>query len=111
MRTMRRTLSAALGIVATLLFAQIALADSTTDIIGRWRDSDGESEIEIARCGAALCGTIVWLKQPRIDTANPTPANRGRSLLGVPCRFSGARPARPKRFRAKWAPVRVKKTR
>ncbi|POR51726.1 uncharacterized protein (DUF2147 family) [Bosea psychrotolerans] len=83
MGTMRRALSLALGTVATLLFAQIAMADSLTDIIGRWRDSDGESEIEIARCGPALCGTIVWLKQPRIDSANPDPANRGRPLLGL----------------------------
>jgi uncharacterized protein (DUF2147 family) len=63
-----------------LLFAQMAAADAMTDVIGRWRDSDGESEIDIHRCGSALCGAIVW---PRTDAVNPDPALRQRSLLGL----------------------------
>ena len=51
--------------------------------LARSRDSDGESEIDIHRCGPALCGAIVWLKQPRTDAANPDPALRERSLLGM----------------------------
>jgi len=74
--------SHALLIVAALM-ALPARADSTSEVIGRWRDSDGESEIAINRCGPALCGKIVWLKQPRVDSANPEPKLRERSLLGV----------------------------
>ena len=66
-----------------LSFANGALADPMSDIVGRWRDSDGESQIDIARCGQALCGTIVWLKQHRIDSLNPDPGLRNRSLMGL----------------------------
>lgn len=85
---LRMVLAAAL---AALSLAGPVLADQMSDILGRWRDSDGESEIEIARCGPALCGTIVWLKEPRIDKSNPDPALRSRSLMGVRV-LSGFRP-------------------
>lgn len=67
---------------------------------GRWRDSDGLSEVRIAPCeGGFLCGTIVWLKEERKDARNPDPVRRERSLLGlevlskiqathIPARFS-----------------------
>jgi len=58
-------------------------AQAEPGIVGRWRDSDGESEIAIDRCGEALCGSIVWLKEPRIDRFNPDASLRGRSLLGL----------------------------
>lgn len=81
-------------LAASLAFAAIVgpvRADPISDIIGRWRDSDGESEIEIARCGPALCGAIVWLKEPRADKSNPDPALRNRSLMGLRV-LSGFRP-------------------
>jgi uncharacterized protein (DUF2147 family) len=70
-------------LVTAFAFSTAAFADPMVEIAGRWRDSDGESEIEIARCGPALCGTIVWLKEPRIDKSNPDPALRNRSLMGL----------------------------
>ncbi|MGO4174857.1 DUF2147 domain-containing protein [Bosea sp. TAF32] len=77
-----RSLRIALA-VAALLGALPAGAGPATDVVGRWRDSDGESEIAIARCGAALCGRIVWLKEPRFDQFNPDARLRARSLLGI----------------------------
>lgn len=71
-----------------------AQADPMADIVGRWRDSDGESEIAIGRCGAALCGRIVWLREPRIDRFNPDESLRSRSLLGLQV-LSGFRPEGP----------------
>lgn len=70
-------------LVAALAAAPAARADPMAEIVGRWRDSDGESEIAIARCGPALCGRIVWLKEPRIDRFNPDAALRTRALLGM----------------------------
>jgi len=70
-------------VAAALIGALPASADPMADVVGRWRDSDGESEIAIARCGAALCGKIVWLKEPRIDRFNPVAKLRARSLLGL----------------------------
>jgi len=78
----RRSLQ--IAILAVALAASIpAHADPTAGIAGRWRDSDGESEIAIGRCGAALCGRIVWLKEPRTDRFNPDARLRERSLLGL----------------------------
>lgn len=77
---LRMVLAAAL---AAPLLAGPVLADPMSEMAGRWRDSEGESEIEIARCGPALCGTIVWLKEPRVDKSNPDPALRSRSLMGL----------------------------
>lgn len=70
-------------VAAALMGALPASADSMADVVGRWRDSDGESEIAINRCGAALCGRIVWLKEPRFDQFNPDAKLRARSLLGI----------------------------
>lgn len=80
------------AVVAVALLGSLpALADPMADTIGRWRDSDGESEIAISRCGAALCGRIVWLKEPRIDRFNPDEKLRARSLLGLQV-LSGFKP-------------------
>lgn len=80
---MMRTMIPTAALLAALSFANVALADPMLEIAGRWRDSDGESQIDIARCGQALCGTIVWLKQHRIDSFNPDPSLRNRSLMGL----------------------------
>ncbi|RXT55362.1 hypothetical protein B6S44_09595 [Bosea sp. Tri-44] len=80
------------SVFAALLVTLPALADPMADVIGRWRDSDGESEVTISRCGAALCGRIVWLKQERFDIFNPNEALRQRSLLGLQV-LSGFKPA------------------
>ncbi|CAN7535874.1 DUF2147 domain-containing protein [Bosea sp. LjRoot90] len=79
-------------LAAALVTALPALADPMGDMVGRWRDSDGESEIAINRCGSALCGKIVWLKQERFDIFNPDEALRKRSLLGLQV-LSGFKPA------------------
>ena len=93
---MKRGVGLGLGLillVATAWMAALpALADPMTDIVGRWRDSDGESEIAISRCGPALCGKIVWLKEERFDIYNPNEGLRKRSLMGIQV-LSGFKPA------------------
>ncbi len=42
--------------------AQCAFAG---DVAGVWLHQDGGSKVRFAPCGAAICGTIVWLK---VDT-------------------------------------------
>lgn len=80
---MMRGLALASVLAASLMAALPAFADPMSDIVGRWRDSDGESEIAISRCGPALCGKIVWLKEARFDIFNPDESLRKRSLLGL----------------------------
>ncbi|HEV7324221.1 MAG TPA: DUF2147 domain-containing protein [Bosea sp. (in: a-proteobacteria)] len=79
-------------VAAALMAALPAQADPMGGIVGRWRDSDGESEIAISRCGPALCGKIVWLKEARFDIFNPDESLRKRSLLGLQV-LSGFKPA------------------
>jgi uncharacterized protein (DUF2147 family) len=58
---------------------------------GTWLTQTGGSRIRIADCGGALCGTIVWLKEPndpdtgkpKTDKNNSDAAKRSRPLLGV----------------------------
>lgn len=32
--------------------------------VGTWQRENGESRVRIAPCGDALCGVVVWLKNP-----------------------------------------------
>lgn len=73
-------MAATLGAALLWLAPLPALAG---DVTGVWQRPSGTSRIEIAPCGSALCGTLVWLKTPRADTQNPDPAKRARSLLGT----------------------------
>ena len=79
-----------LALVATLALAAFdpALAADPT---GTWLTQTGGSRIRIADCGGALCGTIIWLKEPndpdtgkpKTDKNNSDAARRARPLLGV----------------------------
>lgn len=79
-----------LAMAALLVFAGSsgALAAEPT---GNWLTQTGGSRIRIADCGGALCGTIVWLKEPndpetgkpKTDKNNSDAAKRSRPLLGV----------------------------
>ncbi len=74
--------SGTLAAAALLLFASHAAA-TAADASGTWVRPSGSSRIEIAPCGNALCGTLVWLKDPRNDVNNPDPAKREKPLLGT----------------------------
>ena len=48
--------------LAAALLALTGVAASAADASGVWLRDSGASRVRIAPCGAALCGTIVWLK-------------------------------------------------
>jgi uncharacterized protein (DUF2147 family) len=81
-------------IVLYIAAAALALASSdarAADPNGTWLTQTGTSRIKVADCGGALCGTIVWLKEPtdpdtgkpKTDKNNSDAAKRSRPLLGV----------------------------
>jgi uncharacterized protein (DUF2147 family) len=82
---MRRHFLAAAALVA---LAGPALA---ADPAGMWLTQSGNSRIRLADCGGALCGTIVWLKEPndpdtgkpKTDKNNSDASKRSRPLIGV----------------------------
>ena len=78
----------AVGALVTLAGFGSALA---ADPNGTWLTQAGTSRIRVADCGGALCGTIVWLKEPndpdtgkpKTDKNNSDASKRSRPLLGV----------------------------
>jgi uncharacterized protein (DUF2147 family) len=79
---------AALASAAALLIATAGNAESTP--AGLWWAEGGAAQVEIAACGEALCGRVVWLRAPFDphgcpvrDERNPEPGLRGRPLIGV----------------------------
>ena len=85
---MNVTIRLGLFAVAALAVASPALA---ADPHGVWLTEPGTSRIRIADCSGALCGTIVWLKdpndaetqKPKLDKFNADASKRSRPLMGV----------------------------
>jgi uncharacterized protein (DUF2147 family) len=55
-----RTVLAAASTAALVLFGP-ALAQDESPISGVWLDHTGRGAVEIARCGDAYCGKVVWV--------------------------------------------------
>ena len=87
--------AAALIALAPLAGAQSPKVPPTADLAaggfgGVWLDDTGDGAVEIAPCGKALCGRIVWLKSPvaadgapLTDGRNPDPKRRARPICGL----------------------------
>lgn len=79
-----------------ILFAAAAVVIASTSAIaanphGVWLSADGRVKVRVADCQGALCGKIVWLKEPidpethrpRTDKLNPDVKKRVRPMLGL----------------------------
>lgn len=93
---MRAALSAlAIG----LLLAPGAASGQTNGPTGVWLTQKGDAHVRIAPCGGALCGTIVWLRdpidpktgRPPVDEHNADPSKQNNPILGLQIMF-GMRP-------------------
>jgi uncharacterized protein (DUF2147 family) len=86
-----RNAAAALLLIATGTAAFIAPAHAA-DPMGTWFTEDKGSQVKITNCGGALCGSLVWLKepndpethQPKKDKHNADASKQGRPLIGTP---------------------------
>jgi len=88
--------------LVALTFAGAALSASaspTTDPThGVWLTQSRKAKIEIAPCGASICGTVVWLADEKDgyiirDARNQDPSKRTSRLLGSQMMF-GFKPAK-----------------
>jgi uncharacterized protein (DUF2147 family) len=78
------------GVVTACAITCAGLAPAAADPVGVWRSPDG-GLTRIAKCGAALCGTIVstvpandlQTGRPQTDKKNPDSSRRNRPLVGV----------------------------
>jgi uncharacterized protein (DUF2147 family) len=89
-------------LVSLLLLAGFSLsAESADDVVGFWFNQEKDAKFEIFKCGSKYCGKIFWLKaptytasddqvkdhrknvgDPKVDTENPTEANRTKPIVG-----------------------------
>jgi uncharacterized protein (DUF2147 family) len=61
------------------------------DPLGTWYTADQKGQVRISNCGGALCGTLVWLKEPndpetgkpKTDKENADEGKRSRPLIGI----------------------------
>jgi uncharacterized protein (DUF2147 family) len=79
--------------VAAIAVAVLGLCGPAgADPIGTWLTEGGKSRVKIVDCGGALCGTIIWLKEPndpetgkpKTDKNNDDAGQRSRPIIGVP---------------------------
>ena len=70
-----------------LVAAMASAAPSPDAVIGRWKTETKNAIVEIDRCGAQLCGTLINSDSIRAnpafpDSKNPNPALRSKPLRG-----------------------------
>ena len=92
-----------LPLAATIAIV-IAAASSPAlagDPTGMWLSQDGDVKMKVANCGANICGTIAWLKEPndksgkpKVDANNADASKRSRPVMGtaiiLPMKADGA---------------------
>src|SRR3981189_1756915 len=88
-----------IAILAALLAAPSARAQSAGEPTGTWTTQAGDARVRVSKCGSGICGVIVGLRdpidpatgKPQVDDKNPNPALKKRPMIGLPL-FSGLRP-------------------
>lgn len=51
-------------LAAAFMLAAFTAPALAQDVTGTWARENGESRVRFAKCGEAICGTVVWLKNP-----------------------------------------------
>jgi uncharacterized protein (DUF2147 family) len=94
-------------IVAITAMATLAQTPAA-GLEGTWLTEDASAKISFERCADALCGRLVWLRDPNDaetggpirDKNNPDPTKRNQPLLGIEI-FSQIQPVGSTKWRAK----------
>lgn len=69
-------------ITGIILLSAGAAQAQESSVEGRWRSPGGNSIIEIAPCGSALCGTVAWASEKaKADARKSTDQLIGTQLL------------------------------
>jgi uncharacterized protein (DUF2147 family) len=79
------------SIFAALLAGSAARAQMG-DPSGTWLTQAGDAKVRVSKCGAHICGVVVWLREPTnpatgmpmVDDKNPNPALARRPMIGLP---------------------------
>ena len=92
-------------LLAALILAPCAMAQSAGEPTGVWLTQAGDARVRVSKCGGGLCGVIVGLKdpidpatgKPAVDDKNPNPALARRPMIGLPL-FSGMHASGPNKW-------------
>jgi uncharacterized protein (DUF2147 family) len=79
-------------VLTALLIAPAAVAQTAGSPTGIWLTQAGDAKVRVSKCGEAICGVVVWLRdpinpangQPMVDDKNPNPALAQRPMIGLP---------------------------
>ena len=93
------------AILTALLGALPAKALAGGQVNGIWQTQAGDARVRVSKCGAGICGVVVWLRdridpatgKPQIDDKNSNPALARRPIIGLSL-FSGMRPTGPDKW-------------
>jgi uncharacterized protein (DUF2147 family) len=88
-----------------MLLVVPARAETNGGPEGIWLTQAGDAKVRVSRCGAGICGVVVWLREPidpttgkpQVDDKNPNPALARRPIIGLSL-FSGMRAAGPNQW-------------
>ena len=77
--------------LAALLVAPPAKAQAGGEVSGVWLTQAGDAKVRVGKCGGAICGVVIWLKdpinpatgKPFVDDKNPNPALAKRPMIGL----------------------------
>ena len=92
--------------LAALVAATSAMAQGASGgPDGIWLTQAGDAKIRVSRCGAGICGVVVWLRDPidpatgkrQVDDKNPNPALAKRPIIGLSL-FSAMRSVGPNQW-------------
>ena len=98
-----RTTAIAVWLAATVFVAvNPGTPAFAADAVGTWYTGDKESQVRTVNCGGALCGNLIWLKEPndpatgrpKTDKHNADASKQSRPLLGAPI-VLGMKPSGP----------------
>lgn len=91
----------ALTFIILFLIAPLPAATAQAlDPTGIWLTEKGDAKVRVTRCGAGVCGVVIWLRDPidpatgkaQIDDKNSNPRLAKRPIIGLGL-FSGMRPS------------------
>ena len=101
-------MTARFGFFVTILIALLAGSAARAqmgDPSGTWLTQAGDAKVRVSKCGAQICGVVVWLREPTnpatglpmVDDKNPNPALAKRPMIGLPL-FTNMRISGPNKW-------------
>jgi uncharacterized protein (DUF2147 family) len=103
--SMMARLGLTISVLTALLTTSIAMAQTAGSPMGIWLTQAGDAKVRVSKCGEAICGVVVWLRdpinpangQPMVDDKNPNPALAKRPMIGLPL-FTNMRISGPNKW-------------